>query len=192
MDERTEQALELIERQFGKSTAKFAPKQLVATYSHGVDKVTLFFATGNFDDWAVVVNSGNRNYPKVPTDAWYFSILKDWCGDRSAQDIYADFVKIFDMTTNKAKRADTAPVVEEIEKMAWNYPDYLEACAIFTILYMGMIAEENKAGKILGKRIKRLGVHQVLLEGVHPKIAADFSRGKPATALTMECYNRGF
>ena len=171
-----------------------APKQLVTTYTHGPEKVALFFATGNFDDWAVVVKdkTGLRNYPKVPTDAWYFSILKNWCGSRSAQEIYNDFVKVFDMTTNKAHLADTAPVVEEIKKMAWNYPDYLEACVILTILYMGMIAEENKAGKILGKRIKRLGVHQVLLDGVHPKVAADFSRGKPATALTLECHQRGF
>jgi hypothetical protein len=63
---------------------------------------------------------------------------------------------------------------------------------IFGILYAGMIAEEQKDKKILGKRIKRLGVHQVLVELVDPKIAANYSRGKRWSDLDIECKQRGF
>jgi len=57
---------------------------------------------------------------------------------------------------------------------------------------MGMIAEENKEGAILKKRIKRLGVYQVLIEGVSPKVAARYSRGLGADYLDKVCYYRGF
>lgn len=55
-----------------------------------------------------------------------------------------------------------------------------------------MIAEENKAGTVLGKRIKRLGVHQVLLENISPRIAANFSRGMRAKEIIGECIKRKF
>ena len=41
---------------------------------------------------------------------------------------------------------------------------------------MGMITEENKRNTRLGKRIKRLGMHQVLIEEIQPAIAVNFSR----------------
>ena len=55
-----------------------------------------------------------------------------------------------------------------------------------------MIAEEQKEGAILKKRMKMLGVHQLLIDNFTPKEAANFSRGKPSEKLVMECYNRGF
>ena len=48
---------------------------------------------------------------------------------------------------------------------------------IFSILYMAMIAEERKAGTRLGKRIKRLGIHKLLIENIPVREAANFMRG---------------
>ena len=48
----------------------------------------------------------------------------------------------------------------------------------FVVIYAGMIAEENKQSAILKKRIKRLGMHQVLKLEYEPRIAANFSKGK--------------
>ena len=62
----------------------------------------------------------------------------------------------------------------------------------FTIFYAGMIAEENKKHAILKKRIKRLGLHQILIEDADPKYAATFSEGKKWRELDVECTNRGF
>lgn len=46
-----------------------------------------------------------------------------------------------------------------------NFSEYSNKFAIvFTIIYLGMVAEENKLGTKLGKRIKRLGIHQVLYD----------------------------
>lgn len=167
-------------------------KQHVATYRNDGDKVILYFGQGKFDDWCIYVSSVNKKWMRFPTDEWYFEIVKSWTEFRSPEDIYADFVRVYDMTTAGAKYADTKPVIEVIKNLSWNYKDFFEATVIFTILYMGMIAEENKDGAILKKRIKRLGMHQILIDGVAPKIAAHFSRGKPVTELVIECHTRGF
>ncbi len=50
-----------------------------------------------------------------------------------------------------------------------------------------MVAEENKRNAVVKKYIKRLGVHQVLIEGVHLKIASVYSKGKKCLELKLEC-----
>ena len=60
------------------------------------------------------------------------------------------------------------------------------------VIYAAMVAEENKQFTRLGKRIKRLGVHQLLKEGLSPKEAANWSRGKAWRDLAAECEKRGF
>lgn len=49
------------------------------------------------------------------------------------------------------------------------------------VLYAGMIAEENKENAVLGKRIKRLGMHQVLPDEMPPETASVFKvQNRPA------------
>ena len=62
----------------------------------------------------------------------------------------------------------------------------------FSIIYMGMVAEENKAFTKLGKRVKRLGVHQVLVDKLNYNDAASFSRGKKWYDISEECNQKGF
>ena len=66
----------------------------------------------------------------------------------------------------------------------------MELC--LNILYSGMIAEENKENKILKKRIKRLGIHQVLIDGISPEKAAVFSKGKKWKELDEIMKSKGF
>ena len=157
-------------------------KQVVARYGD----TTLGFGRGSFDEWCIYVIGGP--YQKFPLDSWYFQILLDWTKHRQAEDIYDDFITIYD----KTGKAVASNVLDEICALSYSYPDYIQACVIWTILYMGMIAEENKEGAILKKRIKRLGVYQVLIEGVSPSVAADYSRGQSADYLDKVCYYRGF
>lgn len=62
----------------------------------------------------------------------------------------------------------------------------------FNVLYAGMIAEENKENTILKKRIKRLGVHQVLIDNVSPGETAVFSKGKKWKELDEIMRLKGF
>lgn len=184
-------ALAQIERNFG-TPKNSALKQHVATFTSENEKVALYFGKGSFDNWCIHVISGNKRWMRFPTDVWYFRIVRQWSKERSAKAIYDDFVRIYDATTAGAKYDDTAPVIQLIKEISWNHRDDFEACVVWTILYMGMIAEENKDGAILKKRIKRLGMHQVLIDNIPPTAAANFSRGKAVGDLTLECHRRGF
>jgi hypothetical protein len=55
-----------------------------------------------------------------------------------------------------------------------------------------MVAEENKEHAILKKRIKRLGLYQVLVENMEPEQAAIFSKGKKWTELDKLMKEKGF
>ena len=76
--------------------------------------------------------------------------------------------------------------------LAVNHKDWQTLELIYSILYMGMIAEENKENTILGKRIKRLGMYQTLIENVPAEISANYSRGMKWHELDKECNKRGF
>ena len=68
----------------------------------------------------------------------------------------------------------------------------LEFSKIFSILYMGMLAEENKAHTRLGKRIKRLGMHKLLIENESVDTAANFMRKMKWYEIDSLCRSRGF
>lgn len=68
----------------------------------------------------------------------------------------------------------------------------LRFAQIYTILYMGMVAEERKAGTRLGKRIKRLGVHKLLVENQSVSDAANFMRGMRWREIDALCSARGY
>ena len=80
-----------------------------------------------------------------------------------------------------------------IDSLSLQYgKDSLTINIIFTILYMGMIAEENKAGTVLGKRIKRLGMHFLLISGTTAEYASNFMRGMRAYEIKSICQSCGF
>lgn len=145
--------------------------ELVKTFSDGS---TLEYDKGKFDIWQVMLTR-----PDVarsgPRDQDYFQRILNYGNTHGKQQVYDDFCTIYDAT--KAELHPDPEVLELIESLSAKYgDDSLNICIDFTILYMGMIAEENKENSILGKRIKRLGMYQVLMEGFDPTVAAVFSR----------------
>lgn len=67
-------------------------------------------------------------------------------------ELYADFISVYDKTSKSLDRS----VLDHIETLSKDYGEYSNKFAIvFTIIYLGMVAEENKLGTKLGKRIKR-------------------------------------
>ena len=132
------------------------------------------FDSGCFDGWCVFVTlPGRQRF--APADVQYFTRLKELGEKFGPQKIYDDFVVIYNRTT---KNVDSK-VFELIAALSRFYEtDALEMELWLNVIYAGMIAEENKENAILKKRIKRLGVHQVLIDGVSPEKAAVFSKGK--------------
>ena len=131
--------------------------QKLNTFSNGG---FIEFDTGNFDDWCVYITKpgGERI---APSDVTYFSRLKKMGIKYGNQKIYDDFVVIFNRTSSKI---DT-DIFKLILILSRHYgKDALEIEIWFNVIYAGMVAEENKKNAILKKRIKRLGIHQVLID----------------------------
>ena len=140
----------------------------------------LLLGRGKFDDYCVYVERGDGSR-FAPTDEWYFEKMSKWKDKAVA---YDKFCRVYELAG------------PEIDDLVWELiegiADSAEEALILGILYLGMYAEERKEGAILKKRIKRLGVHQVLMDGYPAKTAANFSRGQKAEYLTLQCHQRGF
>jgi hypothetical protein len=150
-----------------------------------IGDVNIFFDTGRFDGYCVYLES--RKGLNAPSDVMYFSRLQQL--DEKYDTIYDDFVEIYDLTT----KVISPEVLKLIEEIAGSYPqDYREIQIWLTVIYAGMVAEENKQGTILGKRIKRLGMYQMLVNSDNPYTAANFSRGKKWKELDELMTKYGF
>lgn len=151
-------------------------------------KHTVEFSQGKFDNWCVYLKSENK-YRYAPIDEEYFIFFKNMAIKYGATRVYNDFVEIYNATTATHDQA----VINMIKKISNSYSTDAENVEIwFSVIYGGMIAEENKANMILKKRIKRLGMHQTLIENYKPGIAAKFSLGKTWKELNKLMKERGF
>ena len=146
------------------------------------------FDRGSFDDWCVfLTKSGNKRY--APRDTEYFTRLKDLGKIHGHAHIYNSFLRFYELTTKDIDER----VLDLITTISYEFgDDAMEIDTWFTVIYAGMIAEENKTGAVLKKKIKRLGMHQLLLEDETPGYAADFSRNKKADVLNKLMQQRGF
>ncbi|GAB7258296.1 DUF7004 family protein [Polaribacter sp. OB-PA-B3] len=149
----------------------------------------VIFDSGSFDDWCVYVVEQNGSR-RAPFDVDYFTDLKNISTHYSGNKVYNDFVSIYNLTT----KIIDANVINRINAIVPTYQllhqPHIEQW--FTVLYAGMIAEENKKYAILKKRVKRLGMHQVLIDNLSPSVAANFSRGKKWHELDAIMKPKGF
>jgi hypothetical protein len=153
-----------------------------------VDGSLLEFDQGEFDDWCVyLTRPGTQRH--APKDIEYFSDIHNYAKKYSSKMIYDDFVVIYAATGKQIENH----VLRLIENLAKKFVENsLDIEIIFTILYAGMVAEENKRFTRLGKRVKRLGLFQTLFDGMLPSQAAIFSKGKSWRDIAIECQKRGF
>ncbi|GGI27179.1 DUF7004 family protein [Pedobacter mendelii] len=150
--------------------------------------IIIEFDKGSFDNWCVyVTKNGLKRY--APLDTEYFGRIQEIGKQYSNQKVYNDFLKVY-LFTDKTINPD---VLKIIDLIAEDYAEHTEEINIwFTVIYAGMIAEENKEYAILKKRIKRLGMYQVLIENLNPEYAANFSKGKKWQELDMVMKEQGF
>lgn len=148
----------------------------------------LEYDRGSFDDWCVYLTKtdGTR---KPPRDTDYFQQLKELSNTYGSDQVYKDYVKVYELTGKSVEDN----VLNEISEISKKYgEDSLEVDIIFSILYMAMIAEENKAFTKLGKRIKRLGIYKLLIENNSVQQSANFMRGMGWREISALCNERGF
>lgn len=159
--------------------------RLISKLSNGT---IIEYDRGKFDDWCVYLTKPNsKRY--APTDIQYFTFFQGLNKDYNSEKVYNDFVAVFDITTKNIE-ADTLKIINGLSQTYGKYSEDFEIW--LTVVYAGMVAEENKAFTKLGKRIKRLGMHQVILEDVIPNKAAFFSKGMGWRDIDKHCKKRGF
>jgi hypothetical protein len=149
----------------------------------------VIFDKGKFDDWCVYVveKDGTK---KAPFDKTYFEDLYRISQKYPADKVYNDFVLIYDKTT-KAVEHSVLTLIEKIVT-TYNKEDQTSVEQWMTVLYAGMVAEENKDKTVLKKRIKRLGMHQVLVLTMPAEEAAKFSKGRKWKELDAIMLTYGF
>lgn len=148
----------------------------------------LEYDNGQFDEWCVYMNQPNGTR-RPPLDRDYFAQLQEYAAQYGVNRIYQDYVSVYNLVGKAVDKAD----LDEITNIAAYYDENaLELDKIFSILYMAMIAEERKAYTKLGKRIKRLGVHKLLIEGNTVQQSANFMRGMGWREIDALCRERGF
>lgn len=151
-----------------------------------LDGTQLVFSQGKFDCWCIYhIRNG---FAHALRDEEVFSLMQKYTGSIQRFRLYKDFLIVFNLVTNNIK----CGVVNNITNIAMHYETPHEVQFILMFLYAGMVAEENKDKAILKKYIKRLGVHQVLVEPMSPYMAANYSRRKKCQELRLECEARGF
>lgn len=149
----------------------------------------LEYADGKFDQWCVYMVNPAKDFRRPPLDVDYFGFLQGQAKVFGGKRIYEDFTLIY----NKTGKVLEQSVLDFIDSVAASYGTMtLEFSKIYTILYMGMLAEENKAYTRLGKRIKRLGMHKLLIENESVDSAANFMRHMKWRQIDALCKERGF
>lgn len=152
------------------------------------DGSILEYDQGAFDEWCVYLTRPSVN-KYAPKDFEYFMRIQEYSDKYGAKKLYEDYVSIYNLTDKSIKQN----VLDEISSLSSKYSDDITDIDIdLTIIYAGMVAEENKAYTKLGKRVKRLGIYQILIEKMSYKEAANFSRGMEWRDIDKLCKERGF
>lgn len=151
------------------------------------DGSSIGFGKGKIDNYCVYFKE-NRS-TRAPLDTEYFNFIYELAEEFGTVKVYSAFKKLYNM----AEKEINQDAVQIIDEIANNFRLWREKCSkYFTILYMAMVAEENYPNTKLGKRLKRLGIYQMLFEGMNVDQAANWSRGKPWREISEECEKRGF
>ena len=134
----------------------------------------IIFDKGKFDNWCVFIIENGRKY--APKDLDYFADIQAIAKEYPDYKVYKDFLKFYKHTT-----AEINPVILDLIKeitISYKKEHQFAILKWYTVIYAGMIAEENKEKAILKKRIKHLGMYQLLVENKSAAFASGFSKGK--------------
>jgi len=147
------------------------------------DEEQIYFDTGKFDEWCVYLRTRDGML-EPPRDEQYFAELQKLGHRYGNERIYSYFKAVYDLTD----RVPRPRVFELISAQSANIDEAgrLDYYKLLVTLYYTMIAEENRVPQWrypLRKRVKKIGVFQVLLHDLSPSDAAAYSRGMSAPDL---------
>lgn len=153
------------------------------------DNSSYEYVFGSFDAWCVEYYKGGKKQKRI-TDTTSFKALLRYGKHVGYENMYKDFVEVYDMVY---VGTDLNEVTRRIELISEKYGVYqLKMNKLLHFLFMCMVAEEMKEDAVVGKKMKRLGVHRVLIEGIDPEIAARETDHIWSKKILYWCEKRGF
>lgn len=158
---------------------------MVKTFADGT---RIAFDHGSFDEWCVFLTDP-KGQRKAPYDRDYFAVIDRVVARQGPDRIWEIFVRIYERTTREPRPS----VLTRITAAAGDFgADALAVDIALTSIYLGMIAEQNKENTRLGKRVKRLAMHQIVHQRMPVEEVVNFSRGMGWREIAAHCERHGF
>lgn len=145
----------------------------------------IYFAPGRFDKWCVYLND-YQNDKSIPLDKDYFQWILDLSEKYGVEKVYNDFLIVYDAADEIFDEEKCSLLCHEIDK---HYEE--DTTHWWVIFYMTMVAECKKRNAILKKRIKHLGVYNVLFDGYDIDYVTEYMIGKKWKELDKLMKERG-
>lgn len=154
---------------------------MTTTIAKITDTLSIEFGHGKFDDWCVFLVDSLAGTRSAPSDKDYFRDFLGLAKRYGSDQVWNDFMTVYRVTGRTVDQG----VVELIKSQSLNYGlDWMLYQTDMLTVYGGMIAEENKEGAVLGKKMKKLGMYQLLKLGFNATEASKFSWYQKADFLT--------
>lgn len=145
----------------------------------------IYFAPGRFDKWCVYLNN-TENKKTIPLDKDYFQWILNLSNKYGKKQVYEDFLKVYDDVDELFDEEKCYSLCHDIDE---KYEE--DTTHWWIIFYMTMVAECKKKNSILKKRIKHLGVYNVLFDEYEINYVVTYMRGKKWRDLDKLMKERG-
>lgn len=145
----------------------------------------IFFSSGKFDEWCVYIDKNEYNN-NIPLDKDYFEWILNLTKKYGVKQVYNDFLIVYDSADEKFNEKTCSSICHEIDK---HYDE--DTTHWWIIFYMTMVAECKKKNSILKKRIKHLGVYNILFDKYEIDYVTKYMRGKSWRYLDKLMKERG-
>lgn len=146
------------------------------------------YGMGSYDEWCVYESNPEVRAKRVG-DYDYFKKIRELGNIYEISDVFETFCSIYNRTTTEIDK----DILKDISETCEQYEDdYDKAEYAFCLLYLSMVSEMNKEYSRLGKRVKGLGIHQLLFQKMKIHDIANFTRGKKWFEIAAICEQYGF
>ena len=142
-------------------------------------------ATGRFDKWCYYLTY-NKKKKTIPLDKDYFQWILYLSKKYGVDQVYSDFLIVYEAADEIFDEDECYSICSEVDK---HYEE--DTTHWWVIYYMTMVAECKKKNAILKKRIKHLGVYNILFDGYDVDYVTKYMRGKGWRYLDKLMKERG-
>lgn len=136
------------------------------------NQTCIYFDKGKFDKYCVYINGRNK-FHYAPTDDVYFNWIRILAKQYGNFQVWNDFCTIYDIVDTGETENEVLFIIKNIDL---HYND--DTILWWLIFYMTMLAECKKENTILKKRIKKLGVYNILFDEYSIDYVIQYMKGK--------------